>query len=77
MVIRSRHQRFAIDRNHLTVILRAGARLILRAGARQPSAVPLLDSRDSSSGIFLQVRIETNFLQNFAKRRHHQCALKA
>jgi hypothetical protein len=23
MVIRSRHQRFAIDRNHLTVILRA------------------------------------------------------
>ncbi len=69
MVIRSRHQRFAIDRNHLTVIL--------RAGARQPSVVPLLDSRDSSSGIFLQVRIETNFLQNFAKRRHHQCALKA
>lgn len=69
MVIRSRHQRFAIDRNHLTVIL--------RAGARQPSVAPLLDSRDSSSGIFLQVRISANFLQNLAKRRHHKCAPKA
>jgi hypothetical protein len=53
MAIRSRHQRFAIDRNHMTVIL--------RSGARQPSVVPLLDSQDSSSGIFCRFEYQPTF----------------